>query len=64
MTKLQGATERLFRLERGMDLGAFVQLERAKGTGWRPLAQEVRDATGVDVAVQTLLNWYGELVAA
>ena len=64
MTQLQTATARLFAQQRGITLEAFVQLERAKGSTWRAIAREVTEASGVPLTHQSLVNWYGELVAA
>lgn len=64
MSNLQRATEVAFRATRGIALESFVQLERAKGTSWRHIAREVYEATGVDLAHQSIVNWYGEAVAA
>jgi hypothetical protein len=55
-------TTRLYRqLERhltGTTLAAYVAQRRASGTGWRALATDLTEATGVEVSHEALRSWF------
>lgn len=42
-------------------LAEMVATERAAGTSWRRIANEVTKLTGEDVAAPTLILWFPEL---
>ncbi|WP_097212020.1 MULTISPECIES: hypothetical protein [unclassified Rhodococcus (in: high G+C Gram-positive bacteria)] len=46
------------RLPAGMNLSGFVAQRRRSGAGWRLMADEVLEATGVFVSHQTLRRWF------
>ncbi|MBB3039417.1 hypothetical protein [Hoyosella altamirensis] len=42
----------------GVSLAAFVSQRRRAGVGWRLLADEVTELTGVTVSFATLRRWF------
>ena len=51
-------TQQLVELKLGSSLEGFVRARRDDGISWRRITLEIRDATGVDVADETLRIWY------
>lgn len=47
------------KLPSGMTLRAFVAQRRRRGAGWRSIANELNDATGVYTSHTTLRRWFG-----
>ena len=43
----------------GRNLEAFVSANRLDGRSWRYIANAIRDDTGVDLADETLRQWFG-----
>lgn len=54
-TSLKSALEGLLGEQ---SLETFVRSRRIGGTSWRKVSVELYDATGVDVAHETLRAWY------
>lgn len=38
----------------------MVRTRRAKGVGWREIARDVSERTGVNISHETLRQWYPE----
>lgn len=55
------AKQELLELRLGSLLSEYVRERRARGAGWRPIADDLRQATGVEVSWETLRSWYPEL---
>lgn len=45
-------------LPKGQTLTQFVGIRRRRGLGWRRIANEIADTTGVVVSEATLRNWF------
>lgn len=56
-------TQQLAEIKLGGSLEDFVR-SRRPGTSWRRIAIELRDATGLDIANETLRMWYPDEQAA
>jgi hypothetical protein len=65
-TRVQLATELLYKNVTGHDLDVVVSSRRKQGASWRTIAAEINATSqdGVWVTHQTLVNWYGEQIAA
>ncbi len=50
----------LIELRLGGDLTGFIRRNRAEGKGWRPIAVEISDRTGISVSHEAVRQWYGE----
>lgn len=47
------------KLPTGETLRAFVAKRRRRGAGWRSIANELSDTTGVHTSHTTLRRWFG-----
>lgn len=46
------------RLPPGRTLSTFVSIRRRRGKGWRRIAAELRDETGLSISHVTLRRWF------
>lgn len=54
------AQQTLIELRLGTDLTGFISRERAAGKGWRPIATEISERTGIQVSHETVRKWHIE----
>jgi len=47
-------------LKLGRPLSEHVVESRRKGLGWRPIAAQITDETGVKVSWETLRSWFSD----
>ena len=59
MTKLRQATAALLAERHSIDLEEWVRAQRAKGATWLVVQRRLYELTGLDLTVQTLINWFG-----
>lgn len=54
----------LIEIRLGGDLAGFIERERAKGRGWRPIAAEISERSRIPVSYETVRQWHRRFTEA